>query len=265
MTTDPSGETGAVVEGGAIADRLRRYTLVAVSASTVSAATTAALGGGLPPTSAASAAGWNYTHTLLNNQASAPGGAFRGTISWGANGTLLQTNIIPNFARNTSPVLPGRTQFRAFSVSQTPWSAGVDYVYFGAALAIGGAIIDANNTGGGLTAWNNSQLNLMQSNRSGLLANTAASWVPVANDPGLLGPSGRGIVSFKVIDHGNTYYGWIDFETQQDASKNAILTIHAWAYSTGSITAPSAVPGGAGLAALAFGAAGLHGRRRRRN
>jgi hypothetical protein len=45
----------------------------------------------------------------------------------------------------------------------------------------------------------------------------------------------------------------------------------AWAYNDtgGSINAgqvaPSAVPGGAGLAALTFGAAGLRGRRRSRN
>lgn len=179
---------------------------------------------------------------------------------------MLQTNIIPNFRRNTNPV-PGNEQFRAFSFSQTPWSAGVDYVYFGAALANGGAMIDANNTGGGGTGWSNSQsqLNLMRSNRSGTLANTTASWRPRTSAPGLLGPVGRGIVSFKVIDHGNTYFGWIDFETQQDANKNAILTIHAWAYSTGSITAassPAPVPGVAGLAALACGAAGVRSRRR---
>jgi MYXO-CTERM domain-containing protein len=46
------------------------------------------------------------------------------------------------------------------------------------------------------------------------------------------------------------------------------VTVYSWSYDdTGAaITiAPTAIPGGAGLAALAFGAAGLRGRRRSRN
>jgi hypothetical protein len=46
------------------------------------------------------------------------------------------------------------------------------------------------------------------------------------------------------------------------------VTVFSWSYDdTGNpITiGPTAVPGGAGLAALAFGAAGLRGRRRSRN
>ena len=97
---------------------------------------------------------------------------------------------------------------------------------------------------------------------------TTATW---GTQPGyltmLMGTSSRVNLTFRITDFGNTYYGWLDLQTQQDASKNLTLTIHGWAYSTGSIlvgTAPVAIPGGTGLAALACGAAGLRGRRRSR-
>lgn len=64
----------------------------------------------------------------------------------------------------------------------------------------------------------------------------------------------------NLLPAGNIY-GWIEF-----VNDGTSTTVSRWAYETsgGGITTPgaSAVPGGAGLAALAFGAAGVRGRRR---
>lgn len=78
---------------------------------------------------------------------------------------------------------------------------------------------------------------------------------------------------FRFVESSITKYGW--FQVQLTASganrENMDFRLLAWAYNDtgGSINAgqvaPIGVPGGAGLAALAFGAAGLRGRRRSRN
>ena len=80
---------------------------------------------------------------------------------------------------------------------------------------------------------------------------------------------------FNFQASGSTYYGWIEILATTTGVTGGIsgysATLGRWAYDTSgtAITAgqiiPSAVPGGAGLAALAFGAAGLRGRRRSRN
>ena len=72
----------------------------------------------------------------------------------------------------------------------------------------------------------------------------------------------RGFAGFFIGDgEGSEGYGWIDIGFDGET-----LTIYDWAYNTnGSLAAGSttAVPGGAGLAALAMGAAGLRRRRKR--
>ncbi|MFZ9692696.1 MAG: hypothetical protein ACO3EP_11715 [Phycisphaerales bacterium] len=75
-----------------------------------------------------------------------------------------------------------------------------------------------------------------------------------------------GYLGFRLtVGEGANLYGWIEY-----VNDGTSTTVSRWAYesqvNTG-ITTPtaSAVPGGAGLAALAFGAAGLRVRRRRRN
>lgn len=82
---------------------------------------------------------------------------------------------------------------------------------------------------------------------------------------------------FNFTGTGGTYSGWIEILTTTtgfDVSGKSMYsaTLGRWAYdnqagyqlNAGQINA-AAVPGGAGLAALAFGAAGLRGRRRGRN
>jgi len=251
---------GASGERAAIPERLNRYALATAGAGMVSAASTSAFAGPVPPMSASSAAGWSWSYTIQNNQL----GNFWGPISWGANGTLLDTNLIVNPRRVVASV---NNSFRDFAFSQAGWDPGVDYVYFGIGPVGAGAVIDANNTGAGLTAWTTGIVAHVFSTRTGTVNNTSASWVTqTARGRPTLG-IGRGFFSFKIVDHGNEYFGWIELETVENANKDLTVTIHSWAYGTGSVTAPGTapVPGVTGLAALACGAAGVRSRRRSLN
>ena len=85
--------------------------------------------------------------------------------------------------------------------------------------------------------------------------------------------STTGFLGFRFKSSGTWLYGWMEIEVWKDlANQNSIsIRVNSWAYdNTGAsvlagVGGASAVPGGAGLAALAFGAAGLRGRRRSRN
>ena len=90
-------------------------------------------------------------------------------------------------------------------------------------------------------------------------------------------PNNSRYLLFNFSVGGSTYYGWIEVlsmtVTPSNTSTNTYsVTLGRWAYDdqsgyqlyAGEIRA-SAVPGGAGLAALALGAAGVRGRRRSRN
>ena len=85
--------------------------------------------------------------------------------------------------------------------------------------------------------------------------------------------STTGYLGFRFQSSGNWLYGWMEIEVFKDlANQNSIsIRVNGWAYdNTGAsvlagVGGASAIPGGAGLAALAFGAAGLRGRRRSRN
>lgn len=83
----------------------------------------------------------------------------------------------------------------------------------------------------------------------------------------------RGFLAFRITSGSDYYYGYFDLEfarSSQAPGSTFSMTIHGWAYESTlnqsiTISGAAAVPGGAGLAALAFGAAGLRGRRRSRN
>lgn len=85
--------------------------------------------------------------------------------------------------------------------------------------------------------------------------------------------STRGYLGFRFKSSGTWLYGWMDVEISSSGSGQNTMTIQilSWAYdNTGQcvmagVSSPSSVPGGACLAALAFGAAGLRGRRRSGN
>lgn len=108
-----------------------------------------------------------------------------------------------------------------------------------------------------------------------IVSSNFAKWVPATAGPwgALSGAAIRGYLGFRFSDNGvDVFYGYFDLEisrTGDDANSSLSVTVHGWAYNSiagQSITigSPSAIPGGAGLAALAFGAAGLRCRRRRR-
>lgn len=64
-------------------------------------------------------------------------------------------------------------------------------------------------------------------------------------------------------------YGWLSFNANVGGYGNSSITITGWGWDDSGATigagvTASAIPGGTGLAALAFGAAGLRGRRRSR-
>ena len=96
-------------------------------------------------------------------------------------------------------------------------------------------------------------------------AATGGSWVN-GGSMGNLALDSKGYFAFRLPNNGGYTYGWIEW-----INTNGIFSVARWAYEdtlNQGITTPaaaSAVPGGAGLAALAIGAAGLRGRRRGRN
>lgn len=81
----------------------------------------------------------------------------------------------------------------------------------------------------------------------------------------------RGYLGFQFNDGTSNFYGYFDVEVARDgrgkSSSTFSMTIHGWAYDDSgapiTISAPVAVPGGAGLASLAVGALGVRARRRR--
>lgn len=82
----------------------------------------------------------------------------------------------------------------------------------------------------------------------------------------------RGYLGFRFSDGKSDFYGYFDVELARNGRSKSTSTfsmiIHGWAYDDSgapiTISAPVAIPGGAGLAALAAGAVGLRGRRRSR-
>lgn len=91
---------------------------------------------------------------------------------------------------------------------------------------------------------------------------------PVQSDLSL----GTNVVAFSMGISASTYYGWINYSLSRSGNVFA-FTINGWAYNNvsgqgiiaGQNTAAgsNAVPGMGGLAALAFGAAGVRSRRQR--
>jgi len=94
-------------------------------------------------------------------------------------------------------------------------------------------------------------------------------------DPQRVGNNGdTWYLLFKHTDGSNETYGWLSFQAFVNGGGNptagSYIVITGWGYDNsgnplGAGVTAAAVPGGAGLASLAFGAAGLRGRRRSRN
>jgi len=81
----------------------------------------------------------------------------------------------------------------------------------------------------------------------------------------------RGFLAFRLGSTGQFNYGYFDLEFTRSSiapGSTFAMTFHGWAYESTAnqsitISGAAAVPGGAGLAALALGAAGVRGRRRK--
>ncbi len=96
-------------------------------------------------------------------------------------------------------------------------------------------------------------------------------------DPQRVGNAGdTWYLLFKLTDGSSDTYGWLSFKAwvngtgNPDAGLWSYIEITGWGYddsgnTLGAGVTAAAVPGGAGLASLALGAAGLRGRRRSRN
>lgn len=100
---------------------------------------------------------------------------------------------------------------------------------------------------------------------SGVFLGATAAWNSASQGFNFPTSGNTGYLGFRLtVGEGASIYGWIEY-----VNNGTSTTVSRWAYEsqvgTG-ITTPgaSAVPGGAGLAALAFGAAGVRGRRRHR-
>ncbi len=94
----------------------------------------------------------------------------------------------------------------------------------------------------------------------------------VTNSSGSFALGTGNIVGFSIIDAGDTYYGWLEYDLAL-TSTVFNFTVNRWAYNDvaneGIIAGQNlaagstAVPGLGGLAALAIGAAGVRSRRQR--
>jgi len=100
---------------------------------------------------------------------------------------------------------------------------------------------------------------------------TAVTFLPINLGTGTGASAVRGYYAFRFSDGlADYHYGYFDIEFSRsgtDVNSSISVTIHGWAYEDVAgqpITVAAAVPGGAGLAALAFGASGCRARRRSR-
>ena len=183
------------------------------------------------------------------------------TLSVGQNGGPLLSGwaaaanpqfIFAQYGNNAS-MGPYRAQVSALAVTSGGVNARV--MFAGDAggagrFTAGAASFNAAIVWGGPGSWQ-------------LISSTGGAWQNTQNT--------TGYIFFHFRDdnwsgESDSYYGWLE------VSRNAqgVYTLDRWAYETvggvaAAISAPVAIPGGTGLAALAFGAAGLRGRRRSRN
>ena len=196
------------------------------------------------------------------------GGAAIGQLSLWSSATSVSTaggTLAQNFA-----VIQG-TNFAWRTVTQQGTNTATWY---------GGIPVGANAT------WNNVGRNPSQFPGNAVFGTGAIADVnfgisgATANavdfDPQRVGNSGATwYLLFKHTDgSSNETYGWLSFQAFVNGGGNptaqSYIVITGWGYddsgnTLGAGVTAAAVPGGAGLASLAFGAAGLRGRRRGRN
>lgn len=218
-----------------------------------------------------SAAGWSGSASVTGRAATTDS-----LTAWGAGGTLLTNN---NIAANLLVADTGPT---SRNVGFAGGAVQFGQVGTGTATRLErGKRFSSGNVVDGNQGWASS-VRLAQSywfggggffySVNGTLGNGQEWGLGSGNATG--SQSLRGFLAFRISDGGSDwYYGYFDVEVSRDdnGSGSALsLTVHGWAYNdvagqSITIGGATAVPGGAGLSALAIGAAGLRGRRRGRN
>lgn len=188
----------------------------------------------------------------LSAYTAAASGAMIASTASTAEGAVIITNITTVNATNS------------FTIDLDLFSAGFNFAY-----------TFSNIAGGTGFAYGRAQAtNQADSNQfiasaglvgSGVFLGATAAWNSASQGFNFPTSGNTGYLGFRLtVGEGASIYGWIEY-----VNNGTSTTVSRWAYEsqvgTG-ITTPtaSAVPGGAGLAALAFGAAGIRGRRRHR-
>ncbi len=214
-------------------------------------ATAAAAGAGVVASSASAAVVTSAQGDYTTWSQSLTGPGIASNNSWG-------NNALPGMAVITAIILSNPANGR---IAGMTGGGG-----FGTARLSAGAVI-------GATMAANQWIGTVLAAGSNPPAGANPSFAPV---PGYwLSPSGAdtqtGYLAFRV-DAGSSqyYYGYFEITVSRtgiDASSTLSMSVTGWAYENTAgqsitIGGAAAVPGGAGLAALAVGAAGLRGRRR---
>ena len=202
-------------------------------------------------------------------------------VSTALNGTVIGWNTTPT---KTVTSFGGLGANNGFRIATRATANGRDSAssFFGVVIAWQGA--GSGQFRRGWTGTNPAFLAAYGSNQAAGFSASAFANVNLANSNGInsgnaafsgASPQTSKYLLFNFQASGSTYYGWIEILATTTGVTGGIsgysATLGRWAYDTSgtAITAgqiiTSAVPGGAGLAALAFGAAGLRGRRRSRN
>ena len=213
------------------------------------AAAAAAASGSAQAAIVTSAAGWSHVMTASGTN------TFQQVSAFGPGATLLNGNLVLSVTYTANA---GGTQRRAFAYGVNLGTMR-GAKRFAANDIIGNISQISGGTRIGLSARSNTA--------AAFVANSLGSWQAPTNG------SLQGYIAFAISDGVSSYYfGYFDVTVSNNGRTGTTsvytLTINGWAYNSvagQSITigAPAAVPGGAGLAALAVGAAGLRGRRRK--
>ena len=206
-------------------------------------------------------------------------------VSTALNGTVIGWNTVAiQTPTKTVTSFGGLGVNNGFKIATRATASGRDSAssFFGVVIAWQGA--GSGQFRRGWTGTNPAFLAAYGSNQAAGFSASAFANVNLATSNGFnsgnaafagASPQTSKYLLFNFQASGSTYYGWIEILATTTGVTGGIsgysATLGRWAYDTSgtAITAgqiiTSAVPGGAGLAALAFGAAGLRGRRRSRN
>ena len=232
--------------------RVARYLATASAAAAGAAAGSAEAG--VVTSASVGWTGWSNSITAVTNVAHT-------NNNWGVTGDPINTRF-SKLIGSIASVATGTRRWRAAKIKCAGVSINPNRLNTG-------AVIGAGIAGGfGQYGWLAGSYGNPNNGVAFSDSNAAAfGWLAA----GTGADSQTGYIGFRLVQTGSSdyYYGYFKVTVSRTSGlfSTLSLSITGWAYestiNTGiTIPAPSAVPGGAGLAALACGAAGLRGRRR---